>query len=62
MHATTAQLLDYYGEHLAELVADGRITATESATARHFAECIATGTDPFGGVVAEAQEITRDGA
>lgn len=59
MNATTAQLLDYYKEHMSELVADGRITATEAATAEHHAECIATGTDPHGAAVAEAERITR---
>lgn len=60
MDATTAQLLDYYREHLSELVADGRITATEAATAEHHAECIATGTDPFNAATAEAEHILRD--
>lgn len=60
MHATTAQLLDYYKEHLSELVSEQAITATEAATAEHFAECIATGTDPFESVTAEAERITRD--
>lgn len=60
MDATTAQLLDYYREHMSELVADGRITATEAASAEHHAECIAAGTDPFGAVAAEAERILRD--
>ncbi|SNT08387.1 hypothetical protein SAMN05443665_1015142 [Actinomadura meyerae] len=60
MDATTAQLLDYYTEHLGELVADGRISATESATALFHAESIAIGADPFGVIVAEAEQITRD--
>ena len=60
MHATTAELLDYYREHLDELVGEGRITASEAASARHYAECIATGTDPFNAATAEAERIIRD--
>jgi len=59
MDATTAQLLDYYREHLNELVSRGAIPESEAATAGHYADCIATGTDPHGAAVAEAEDITR---
>ena len=59
MDATTAQLLDYYKEHLSELVSADAISATDAATAEHFAECIASGTDPFGSAVAEAERFLK---
>jgi hypothetical protein len=62
MDATTAQLLDYYKEHLSELVSTDTISVTDAATNEHFAECIASGTDPFASVATEAERVIKDAA